>query len=88
MKRQYQHKKRDASDAMRESNEARKKAGTARKSSRAAVSRQVGDGAVSLVGFTPGEIESLSGLVTSAMSSLCAVRTILERRPVKRRQSE
>lgn len=85
MKRQYQHKKRDASDAMRESNGARKKAGMARKSRGALV---VDDAAASPLGFTAGEVETLSGLVTSAMSSLSAVRTILERRPLKRRQSE
>lgn len=89
MKRQYQHKKCKASGAMRESNEARKNAGAARKPRGALAKRSDGDNVAALpVDFKAGEIETLTGLVTSAISSLAAVRTILDRHQLNERQSE
>ena len=89
MKRQYQHKKCEASGAMRESNKAHKKAGAARKSHGAPSNRSDRDNASALPrGFEAGEIETLTGLVTAAMSSLTAVRTILNRHGLNERQLE
>jgi hypothetical protein len=87
VKKQFQHKQGKASDAMRESNGTRTKAGKARKSNVAVASRAIQD-ATPPSGLAPGEIETLSGLVTSAMSSLTAMRTILGRRRVKEQQSK
>ena len=89
MKRQYQHKKCKASGAVRESNEAHKKAGVARKSHGESAKRSDEDNAPALPrAFQAGEIEALTGLVTVAMSSLTAARTILNRYRLNERQSE
>ena len=88
MKRQYRHKKGKASDASRESNGVLTEAGGARKTRSARATDTKGGEAPPATGLTSGEVETLSGLVTSAMSSLCAVRAILDRRALNERRSE
>lgn len=88
MKRQYQHKKSKAA-AMRESSDARKMMGTTQKPNSATANRSHVDDAAALPsGLTSGEVDILSGLVTTAISSLTTVRALLERRPLKERQSK